>query len=191
MRLVALRSMDAHHTPGYREPPEDIIGRCHQALWIMPPSFTMETALGIELLTDLLGCRKVVFGAIEGNCRHSVPDIGGVTRIEAVRQLDSPRQHVPEEGPGDLPASLGECTAVNLLGIGPQSAPPGRSAEIPGLDVHPLALPARHERKDKGDELGKGEFPLSGKIPGRLSGIRVNLFGDEIKKSCKDSGELA
>jgi hypothetical protein len=80
---------------------------------------------------------------------------------------------------------------VDLPGIGPKTASPGRSEEIPGLDVDSLALPAGHKRKNEGDELGKGEFAVSGEILGRLSGVWVNLFWDEIKKSCKNGGKLA
>ena len=38
---------------------------------------------------------------------------------------------------------------------------------------------------------GKGELAVSGEVFGRLSGVWVNLFGDEIKKSCKNGGKLA
>jgi len=191
LRLLPLRSMDTDDSPGYGKTPEDIIGGCHQTLRVMAPSLILESTVGIELLADLLGCRKVVFGAINGNNRHAVPEIGGITRKEAVSKLHGLLQDVSEDGPGDFLASLGKAASVDLLGIRPQSATPGRSEEIPGFDVHSLALSARHNREDEGDELWKGQFPTADKVLGRLSEIRGDLSGDDVKKSCKNAGKLA
>lgn len=145
----------------------------------------------IELGSDLLGCRQVVPRSIEGDDRHAVPDIGGVARKEAVGKLDRFLKDVLKEGPGDFLASMGECATVDLLGIGPQSASPGRSKEITGFNVHSLALPAGNQREDEGVELGEGEFTASSEVRVRSLGIRGGRFGDEVKKICKDSAELA
>lgn len=183
--------MDADHAPGYGKTPKHIVGGRHQALRVVTSSLMLEPAAGIEFRPDLAGCRKVILRAIESHHRHAVPQIAGVSRVEAVGKLHGLLQDVPEGSPGDLPASQGERTAVDLPGIGPKTASPGRSEKIPGLDVDSLALPARHQRKNEGDELGKGEFAVSGEVFGRLFGVGVNLFWDEIEKSCKNRGKLA
>ena len=80
---------------------------------------------------------------------------------------------------------------MNLPGIRPKPAPPGRPEEISGLDIDSLALPARNKRKNEGDELGKWEFAVSSEIFGTLLGVRINLFGDEVEKSCKSGAKVA
>jgi hypothetical protein len=154
-------------------------------------SFILETALRIELCSDLLGCRKVVFGAIEGNNRHPVPDGSGITRKETIGQIDCPFQNVSKDSPGKLLTGFGKSTAVDFLGIRPQSATPGRSEEITRFNIHSLALPAGHKREDESNDSGKGEFPVARKILGRLSVVGVNIFGNEVKEILKDGGELA
>jgi hypothetical protein len=175
--------MDADHAPGYGKTPEDIIGRCHQALRVVTSSFILEPTLRIELRSDLLGCRKVILRSIEGNHRHAVPDVGGIARKEAVGQIHGLLQDVSEDGPGHFLASFGEAASVDFLGIRPQSAASGRSEEIPGLDVHSLALPADGERENESNELGKREFPIAGKVLGRLFAIGTDFFGNEVEKS--------
>jgi len=191
LRLLPLRSVDADHTPGYGKTPEDIIRRRNQTLRIVAPSFILKPALRIELGSNLLSCRKVVLRSIDGDDRHTVPDIGGIARKEAIGKLDRSLMDIPEESPGNLLASMGECAAVDLLGIGPKSASPGCPEEITGFNVHALALPAGNQREDKSDELGDREFALSGKIRAKSLGIRVDIFGDEVEKMCEDSAKLA
>jgi hypothetical protein len=85
--LLPLRSVNTDHGPGYGKTPEDIIGGCHQAPRVMAPSLMLKSTVWIELLPDFLGCRKSVLGAINGNNRHAVPEIGEVPRKEAVGKL--------------------------------------------------------------------------------------------------------
>jgi hypothetical protein len=191
LRFLPLRSMDADDTPGYGKTPENIIGRGNQTLRVVTSSFILETALRIELVSDLLRCRKVVFGAIEGNDRHGLPDMGGIARIQAVGQIHCFLQDVSEDGPGHFLASLREPAAMHFLGIGPQSATPGRSEEIPGFDVHPLALSAGRKREYESDELGERQLPVTGKILDRLSRSIIDFFGNEVEKSSENRGKLA
>lgn len=125
LRLLPLRSVDADHTSGYGKTPENIIGRRNQALRIVTPSFILKAALRIELGSDLPGCWKGVLRSIEGDDRHTVPDIGGIARKEALGKLERFHKDVPEEMVQETLASMGECAAVDLLGIGPKSASPG------------------------------------------------------------------
>jgi hypothetical protein len=120
-----------------------------------------------------------------------VPDIGGIARKEAVGKLDRFLKDVSEDGPADFLASMSECAAVDLLSIGPESASPGHSEEITGFNVHSLAFPAGNQREDESDELGDREFAVSSKIRVRSPGIRIDRFGDEVEKSCKDGAKLA
>jgi hypothetical protein len=53
----------------------------------VPFAFVLETTLRVELLSVFLGCRQIILGAIDGNDRHSMPKIGGVTRPKLVGQL--------------------------------------------------------------------------------------------------------
>ena len=100
--------------------------------------------------------------------------------METVGQLHSLLQDIPEDRPGDFPASFGESAPVDRHCIRPHSTASCRTEEIPGLDVHPLALPACDERQDKRDESGQWQFPISGKVFGGLFEVGVELFGDEI-----------
>ena len=183
--------MDADHTPRYGKTSEDIVGCCHQALRVVASSLILKPALGIELRSEFFGCRKVILRSIEGDGRHAVPEIHGISRMEIIGELHSLLQHVPEDGPGDLPAGQGKCAAMDCPGIRPKTASPGCPEEISGLDVDSLALSAGHKRQDKSDEPGKGKLSVSGEIFRRMPGGRVNLFGNEIKKSCKNGGKLA
>lgn len=186
-RLLPLRSVVAGHTPGHGKTPEDITGRRNRTLGIVTPSFILKAVSRIELGSDLPGCRKVVLRSIESDDRHAVPDMGGIARKEAVGKLDRFLEEIPKNGPGNFLASMGECAAADLLGVGPKSASPGRSEQIADLNVHAFAFPAGNQREDKGDEPGDREFALSGKIRGGSLGIRVDKFGDKIEKICKCS----
>lgn len=104
--------------------------------------------------SDLRGCGKIVFGAVEGDDRHAMPNMGRTAGMETVCQLDGLLQDVSKDSPLDFPASFGESAPVNRFCIRPQSTAFCRTEEIPGLDVHPLALPASHKRQDKRDEFG-------------------------------------
>jgi hypothetical protein len=122
--------MDTDHTPGDGKAPEHIVGGCNQALGKVPPAFMLETTMRIELFSDLLGCRKVVLGTIEGDNRDPMPKIGGVARLEAVGQLDGLLQNILEDSPGNLLASSRESASVCLLDIRPESATPGSFEEL-------------------------------------------------------------
>ncbi len=105
-----------------------------------------------------------------------MPGVGGVAGKEAIGQLHGFVQDVSKDGPGDLLSGFSETASVDLLSIYPQSAAPGISEEIPGLDVHSLALPACHNGENEGDELWEGKFAVASKVFGRLSEIRINFF---------------
>jgi hypothetical protein len=188
LSLLALGSMDGDHTPGYGKAPEHIIGRGNQALGIVPPALILEATMRIELLSDLLGCRKVVFGAVKGDHRHPMPKMGGVARVEAIGQFDGLLQNVLEDGPGNLLAGSRESAAVYVPGVGPESAASGSFEELARLDIHSLALPGRHHGENEGNEFGKGKFPGAGKVPGGSFGFRINFFRDKVQKSCNDIG---
>ena len=181
--LFSFRTMDTDHAPGDGKAPEDIIGSGHQALGVMSSSFILKAALGIELLSNLPGCGKVVFGAIKGHNSHPLPDMVGIARVEAVGQLHGFLQDVPENSPGNLSSSLCEAAFVDFTGIGPQPTATGRPEEVPGFDVHSLALATGYKGENEGDELGKGQFPIACEILGCFFELRVDFLGDEVEKS--------
>jgi hypothetical protein len=166
LSLLAFGPMDGDHTPGHGKAPEHIIGRGNQALGIVPPAFILEATMRIELLSDLIRCRKVIFGTIKGDHRHPMPKMGGVARVEAIGQLDGLFQNILEDGPGNLLASSRESAAAHLLGIGPESAASGSFEELARLDIHSLALPGRYQGENEGNEFGKGKFPGASEVLG-------------------------
>jgi hypothetical protein len=91
--------MNADHCPGHGKPSEHIIGGRDQTLWIVPFACMIETAFGIELLSVLLCCRQVVFGAIDTDDRHSMPKVGWVSGPEFVGQFHGVFEDIPEDGP--------------------------------------------------------------------------------------------
>ena len=164
--LLALGPMDTDHTPGHGKAPEHIVGCCNQALGIVPPAFMLEATMRIELLSDLIRCRKVIFGTIKGDHRHPMPKMGGVARLEAIGQLDGLLQNVLEDGPGNLLAGSRESATVYVPGVRPESAASGSFEELARLDIHSLALPGRYQGENEGNEFGKGKFPGASEVLG-------------------------
>lgn len=73
LSLPSLRSVDAFHAPGNREPSENIIRCGNPTMGEMTSTLVLEATLRIELSADLLGCRQCIDRTIEGVNRHSVP----------------------------------------------------------------------------------------------------------------------
>jgi hypothetical protein len=97
--FIALRPMNADHCPGHGKASEHIVGCRDKTLGVVPSAFVIETTLGIELLPVLLCCRKVILGAIDGNDRHSMPKIGGVSRPEFIGQIHRLFEDISEDSP--------------------------------------------------------------------------------------------
>ena len=189
--LLALGFMDAHDTSGDGKTPEDIVGRGNQTVRIMTTSFMWESTFGIELMSYFLCCRQIILGAIEGDDRHRVPQIGGIPRIEAIGELNGLVQDVPENRPTDLLPSFGEAASMDLIGFGPQAASPGSLEEFPRFDVHSLALSTADEGQDKDDELGKGKLASAGEIADGSLGFGSNFFWNKVQKTCEDWSNVA
>jgi hypothetical protein len=126
----------------------------------------LEATMRIELLSDLIRCRKVIFGTIKGDHRHPMPKMGGVARLEAIGQLDGLLQNVLEDGPGNLLAGSRESATVYVPGVRPESAASGSFEELARLDIHSLALPGRYQGENEGNEFGKGKFPGASEVLG-------------------------
>jgi len=120
-----------------------------------------------------------------------MPKIGGIPRPELVGQLHRIVKDVLKDRPWNLFTRFCECAAVNGLTFRPKSATLGTPEELTRLDVHSFALPTGNEREDKGDQLGKGELASAGEIFERLLDLRIDIFGNEIKKIGESIGRLA
>lgn len=151
----------------------------------------LEATLGIKLFPDLFCRRKIIPGAIEGNGRHPMPKIGRITRMQAVGQINSFLQEIPEYGPGNFAPSSTESTAVHLFSFGPEPAASGSPEELARLDVHSLALPAGGKRENEGYELRERELSVACKILGRALALWIDFSRDETEKICDDTGYLA
>jgi hypothetical protein len=189
--LLTLRAMDIDHTPGHGKAPEHIVGRGNQTLGVVTFAFVVKATLRVELVSDLFCRRKIVLGTVEGNDRHRMPKIGGITGKKTVGQINGSSQDVTEDGPGNLLASTREPAAMHALSIGPESTAPGSLEKLSCLDVHTLALPTGGKRENEGNELGKGKLPIAGKILGGAFAFRINFSGDERKKRCDEISVLA
>jgi hypothetical protein len=120
----------------------------------------LPAALGIELGSDLLCCRKVILGAIEGNNRHSMPNKGGVTRPQAVGQINGFSCDIAENRPWNLLASKGEPATMGGFGIGPKSATPSALEKVARLMSTPLLFPLAVRERMNVISFGKGSLRL-------------------------------
>jgi len=76
-------------------------------------------------------------------------------------------QNVPEYLPGEFFACSCDSTAMNRLGIGPETAATSAPEKLAGFTVNAFALPAGTDGQDEGDEPRKWKFPVPAKIAGR------------------------
>ncbi len=148
--------MNTDYRSGYGNASEDVIGCRDQTLGIVPFAFMIKAALWIELSSIFRCCGQVVLGAIDSYDRHSMPKIAGVPRPKFVGQIHGVIQDITKNDPWKLLARSAEGTAMNGLGLRPESAAACILEELTGFDVHPFVLAPGTKREDKCDQFLKG-----------------------------------
>jgi hypothetical protein len=172
----------ANDTPCYRNTPEDIVGCCDQTLRIMSFAFILETALGIEIFSNLFRCRQVILRTVESKDRHPVPKERRISRPQLVGKVDGFLVYIAKNSPWDLIAGKTYAATVDGLGFGPYSATLSIPEKLARFDINSLALPACGKRENKRDQLWKGEFTVTGKVRIALLNFRIDIFRDKTKK---------
>jgi len=183
--------MNTDHCSGHGKTSEHIISRRDQTLGIVASALVLETTLRIEFLSVLRCCRKIVLGTIEGNDRHAMPKIGGISRPELVGQLHRILKDVLKDRPWNLLARFCEGATVDGFIFRPKSATLGAPEELTGLDVHSFALATGNKGEDKSDQLGKGKLTSASEIFDGLLDLRSHIFWNEIEKIGESIGKLA
>ncbi len=121
---------------------EDIVRGGNQTLGIVSLSRVLEATVGVKGVSDLLRCRKSVFGPIKGEHRHTVPSKARVLRPYLVGQEYGILQYIPKYMPGDFLARPGERTVVYGFGFRPKATSLGSTKEFTRFHVHSFALSA-------------------------------------------------
>jgi hypothetical protein len=120
-----------------------------------------------------------------------MPKKGWITGPELVGQIDGISQNASEDAPWYLIAGVGECAAVDGLGIGPKSATPRRFEKFTRFDVHTFAFPAGSQGENEGKQLRKGKLAVAGEIRVGLPGSRINISWNQVEKIYGGIGKLA
>ena len=157
----------------------------------MALALELEPASGLECLSNLICGREGVFGAVDCDNRHPVPQKSRVAWPEAVGQFNGFRQDVPKNRPGDLATCSGEAASVHRIGLGPKAAAPCGREKGTCLGVHSAAFPTGGKGEDEGNELCERQLPLARKIPRGFFEIGVQFFWNEVKKRSHNLSDLA
>lgn len=191
LSFLPLRTMDADDAPRYGKMPEDIVCGGNKTLRVMPFPFVVQSALGIELSPDLRGCRQRELGTVDGEHRHPMPKVGGVSRPEPVRQFDSLPENVSKDSPGKLLSCAGKSAAVDRFRLMPKAVASCGSEKLTRFGVHSLTLSTRGDGKNENDESRKREFSISGKVHVRLPVSRADISWNNVEKMSDTITQLA
>jgi hypothetical protein len=107
-----------------------------------------------------------------------MPKEFGISRPQAIGQINSFLLNPVKNTPWDLIASKADAATVDGISIGPKSATLSTLEKLARFDVYSLALSAGGNRENERDQLGKRELAIAGKIRGVLFEFRINISGD-------------